>query len=101
MPLVVVNAHASIGMHAILNSTAVIEHNSLVRDFVHISPGAILTGGSEVGIGTHIGTASSIIPLIKVGEWSTVGAGSVVISNLGSNIVAAGVPAQILKREGL
>ncbi|MDX1699037.1 MAG: NeuD/PglB/VioB family sugar acetyltransferase [Melioribacteraceae bacterium] len=101
MPLVVINADATIGKHAILNSKSVVEHNCLVSDYTHISPGAVLTGGVKVGVGTQIGAGSSVIPLMEIGGWSLVGAGSVVISNLESNIIAVGVPAKIIKREGL
>ncbi|KQL36903.1 acetyltransferase [Psychrobacillus sp. FJAT-21963] len=101
MPGVVVNADASIGFHTIINSNSVIEHDCVVEDFTHISPGAILTGNVKVGQGSHVGAGTTIIPSIVIGSWTTVGAGSSVISNIESNVTAVGVPAKVIKREGL
>ncbi|MCZ8532007.1 acetyltransferase [Psychrobacillus psychrodurans] len=101
MPGVVVNAGAIIGSHAIFNSNSVVEHDCVVEDFTHISPGAILTGNVKVGQGSHVGAGSTIIPGVEVGSWTIVGAGSTVISNIESNVTAVGVPAKVIKREGL
>lgn len=100
MPNVVVNADCQIGGHVILNSTCVVEHDCVVENFAHISPGTILTGGVTVGEGTQLGAKSTVIPLIKIGDWSMVGAGSVVIKNIDDRITAAGVPARVIKKEG-
>src|SRR5687768_10753094 len=43
-PRAVINASASIGTAVILNSAAIIEHDCVVSDGAHISPGAILAG---------------------------------------------------------
>jgi len=101
MPGVVVNADASIGCHTIINSNSVVEHDCVIEDFTHISPGAILTGNVKIGQGSHVGAGSIIIPGIEIGSWTTVGAGSSVISNIESNVTAVGVPAKVIKREGI
>lgn len=44
MPNVVINANSMIGQHVILNTSSIIEHDCNINDFVHISPGAVLTG---------------------------------------------------------
>lgn len=101
MPGVVINADARIGNHVILNTNSIIEHDCIVGDFGHISPGSILTGGVSVGEGSHIGAGSTIIPLKSVGNWSVIGAGSVVVSDIEDRVTAVGVPAKVIKREGL
>lgn len=101
MPGVVINADARIGKHAILNTNSVVEHDCFVGDYGHISPGSILTGGVSVGEGSHIGAGSTIIPLKSVGNWSVIGAGSVVVSDIEDRVTAVGVPARVIKREGL
>ncbi|PUB10185.1 acetyltransferase [Paenisporosarcina sp. OV554] len=101
MPGVVINADARIGNHVILNTNSVIEHDCIVEDCVHISPGSILTGGVSVGEGSHIGAGSTIIPLQSIGNWSVIGAGSVVVSDIEDRVTAVGVPARVIKREGL
>lgn len=101
MPGAVVNANAKIGKHVIINSNSVIEHDCTIGDYCHISPGSILTGGVRIGKGSHVGAGSTIIPLKSVGDWSVVGAGSVVISDIEDQVTAVGVPAKVIKREGL
>ena len=100
MPNVVINADSQIGEHVILNTASVVEHDCIVDDFSHISPGTILTGGVCVGEGTQIGNKSSVIPLVKIGCWSMVGAGSVVIQDIENYVTAVGVPAKVIKKEG-
>lgn len=100
MPNVVINADSQIGEHVILNTACVVEHDCKIDDFSHISPGAILTGGVNVGEGTQIGAKSSVLPLVKIGYWSMIGAGSVVIKSIENNVTAVGVPAKVIKKEG-
>ncbi|MGN7479856.1 acetyltransferase [Solibacillus silvestris] len=100
MPNVVINASSKIGHHVILNTASIIEHDCLIKDFVHISPGTVLTGGVEVGIGTQVGAKTSVNPLVKIGKWSIVGAGSAVIRNIPDNVTAVGIPTTVIKKEG-
>jgi acetyltransferase EpsM len=101
MPGVVINADARIGKHVILNTNSVIEHDCFIGDYVHISPGSIITGVVSIGEGSHIGAGTTIIPLKSVGKWSVVGAGSVVVKDIEDRVTAVGVPARVIKREGL
>lgn len=100
MPGVVINADTIIGSHTIINSHSVVEHDCVLEDFTHISPGAILTGNVKIGQGSHVGAGVTIIPGIEIGSWTTIGAGASVISNIESNVTVVGVPAKVIKREG-
>lgn len=93
LPQVVVNAGARVGAHVILNTVCAVDHDCVIADYVHLSPGVRLSGNVRVGSGTHVGTGASVIPGVSIGEWSTVGAGAVVIRDIGSRVVAVGVPA--------
>src|SRR5690606_21947196 len=93
----IIQADTFIGKHAIINTRASIDHDSTVEDFVHISPGAILCGGVQIGEGTHIGAGAVILPGIKIGQWCKVGAGAVVAKNIPSNCTAVGIPAKPIK----
>lgn len=101
MPGVVVNAGSRIGEHVIINSNSTIEHDCIVEDFVHISPNVTLTGDVTVEQGTQVGAGSTVIPGKSIGSWSMIGAGSVVIHDIPSSITAVGVPAKVIKKEGL
>lgn len=45
----------------------------------------------------HIGANATILPDIQIGDYVTIGAGSVVTKNIPNACVVAGVPARIIK----
>lgn len=97
MPGAAVNAAAEIGDGVIINTGATVDHDCVIGPFAHVAPGTNLGGRVIVGEGALLGIGTRVIPGIKIGDWSVAGAGSVIIRNLEPNIVAAGVPASILK----
>lgn len=56
MPGSVVNAGARVGDHVILNTCSSVDHDCIVEDFVHVSPGAHLAGNVTVKERCHVGT---------------------------------------------
>jgi len=52
-----------------------------------------------VGEGTYIGTRASVIQSVKIGKFSIVGAGSVIIKDVPDRIKVVGVPAKIGGKE--
>ncbi|MCV3418308.1 UDP-N-acetylbacillosamine N-acetyltransferase [Campylobacter lari] len=97
MPNVVVNAKASIAKGVILNTACVIEHECFVDEFSHISVGAKLTGNVKIGKRCFLGVNSSVIPCMSLNDDITLGAGAVVVKNLTSKGIYAGVPAKKIK----
>ena len=93
----VINPNAKIGKHCIVNTSSVIEHDCIVRDFAHISPGASLAGNVTIEEGAHIGIGASIIQGIKIGQWAIVGAGAVVIKDVPDFATVVGNPTRIIK----
>ena len=55
--------------------------------------------GIEIGNDVWIGLGATIMNGVKIGDGVTVAAGSVVISNVPSYCVVAGVPAKVVKRK--
>ncbi len=94
-PGAIVHTEARIGANSIVNSGAVVEHDCLVGPHCHIAPGAILGGSVTLGAGAFIGLGSVILPLIEVGDWSVLGAGSTLVRHLESSKTAFGSPAVI------
>ena len=82
---VVVNADVKIGRHCILNTGAVIEHECVVEDFVHISVGAILCGNVHVREEAFVGAGSTVIQGVTLGRGSVTGANSTVLADIGDN----------------
>lgn len=93
----IINADTKIGKHVILNTSSSIDHDCLIHDFVHISPGAVVCGGVTVGVGSHIGAGATVIQNIKIGQWALIGAGAVVIENVPDYAVVTGVPGKVIR----
>lgn len=95
MPGVVIGPDTSIGSGCILNTGATVDHECVLGDGVHLSPGVHLAGGVRIGPLSHMGIGSVAKEGISIGTSTTVGAGSVVITNLPDACIAYGVPAKI------
>lgn len=85
------------GRQVIINSGAIVDHESKLADGVHIGPGAVLTGLVEVGVNTFIGSGSVVLPRIKIGSDTIIGAGSVVTKDIGDGVVAYGNPCKVIR----
>jgi len=93
----IVNPFSQIGISSIINTGSIIEHDNLIEDFVHISPGVKTSGGVKIGIKTWIGAGSSIKQNLTIGQNVMVGMGSVVIRSVPENSIIFGTPAKIQK----
>lgn len=94
----IVQRNTIIGEHVILNTASSIDHDCILNDFVHISPGARLGGGVSIGEGTHIGINASVIPNLNIGKWCIIGAGAVIINDIPDFSVVVGNPGKVIKR---
>lgn len=83
-----------LGDAVIVNTAAIVEHDSVVGDGAHVAPGACLLGGSTVGRRTLVGSGARILPGVSVGDNVTVGAGAVVVDDVPSGTTVTGVPAR-------
>lgn len=93
----VINAGSKVGSCAIINTGTIIEHDCIIGDFVHISPGATLCGQVSIGDDSHIGAGSVVRQCINIGSNSLVGAGSVVVKNVPDNVKAYGNPCRVVE----
>lgn len=94
-----INPNARIGKHCIINTGAVIEHDNVIEDFVHVSPNATLCGTVKVGANTHIGAASVIKNNINITNDCTIGAGAVVVKDIRESGIYVGCPASKIKEK--
>ena len=97
LPGATIQAGSNIGNGAILNNACSIGHGSDVGNFCHISHGAHLGGEVRIGEGTLVGLNATILPRVKIGSWSVIGAGAVVTSDIPDRVVAIGVPARVVR----
>lgn len=97
MPGVIINANSVIGGGVIINSGAIVEHDCFIDDFAHICPGVAIAGGVSIGKRSWIGIGSNIIQQIKIKQDITIGAGSVVVSDILEGALAYGNPCKVVK----
>lgn len=93
----VLTTNVRLGVACILNPGNFIGHDTELGDFVSLMPMASIAGEVRVGTGCFFGMNSCVINKKNIGNWTTVGAGAAVISDLPSYSVAVGVPAKIVK----
>ena len=94
MATAVINSSVKIGRHCIINTGAVVEHDNVLEDYVHISPNTTLAGTVSVGKRTHVGAGATVKNNIAICEDCTIGAGAVVVKNLEISGIYVGVPAE-------
>lgn len=95
----ILQADVHVGRHTIINTASTVDHDCRIADYVHLSPGVRLAGNVCVEEATHLGIGACSIPGVRIGRYSTVGAGAVVIEDIPSDVVAVGCPAKIIKRK--
>ncbi len=91
---VVINCCTRIGKGCIINTGATIDHDNIIEDFVHISPGAHLAGTVNIGLGTWLGIGSVVSNNINISNGCKIGAGAVVVKDITESGIYVGVPAR-------
>ena len=94
MANVCINSSSRVGKHCIINTGAIIEHDNIIEDFVHISPNTSLGGTVKIGESTHVGIGSIVKNNITICKNCTIGAGAVVVKNIIEEGTYVGVPAR-------
>ena len=92
----IIGPDTKVGKHSIINHHAVIDHDCSVGDFCHIAPHVSLGGGVEVGQGVLIGAGAIVLPGMKIADYATVGAGSIVTNDIASGVTVVGSPARVI-----
>lgn len=86
-----------IGDHVQINIGCTLSHDTIVEDYVTLSPGVHLAGNVIVEEGCFIGMGVSCIEKRRIGAWSIIGAGAVIIDDVPPNSTVVGVPGKVIK----
>ena len=89
---VVVNSSSRIGKGCIINTSASLDHDNVIEDYVHISPGVNIAGTVKVGKGSWIGIGSVVSNNVNICSGCKVGAGAVVVKDITEPGTYVGVP---------
>ncbi|PFA18425.1 acetyltransferase [Bacillus cereus] len=94
----VINCCTTIGKGCIINTGSTIDHDNVIEDYIHISPGAHLAGTVKVGHGSWLGIGSLVSNNINITRGCKVGAGAVVVRDITEEGTYVGVPAKSIKK---
>ena len=91
-----------VGEFCIFNQNTTVAHDCLVDSFVHVAPGANVSGNVHLKRGCWIGAAAVINQgsnqkKLAVGEGTVIGSGAVVLENCTAGAVYVGVPAKRIR----
>ena len=110
--LTVLEHNVKVGNHVRVHSQAFLPEYTILEDGAWVGPNVVLTNslypnhenaknelkGCHIKKNARIGANSTILPGIKIGEASLIGAGSVVTKNVPNNSIMAGNPAVFLRK---
>ncbi len=94
----VINASVQIGRSYIINTASSMDHDCIINDFVHISPGVHVAGTVTIGRNTWIGIGSTVINNLEICANCIIGAGSTVIKDIKEEGTYIGSPAERMKK---
>lgn len=89
---VVINSSSIIGKGCVINTSSSLDHDNVIGDYVHISPGTSLSGTVKVGKGSWLGIGSVVSNNVNICSECKVGAGAVVIKDITEPGTYVGVP---------
>ncbi len=89
---VVVNSSTRIGKGCIINTSASLDHDNVIKDYVHVSPGVRIAGNVEIGKSTWLGIGSVISNNVNICSGCNVGAGAVMVKDITEPGTYVGVP---------
>lgn len=94
----IVNAGTRIGDHGVLWSGVILEHDNEIDDDVYIATGVMTAGYVKIQSHAFIGMGS-MIAKCTIGEYATIGTGSLVLHDVPARTYAWGRPARTIKRK--
>lgn len=92
-----ITCNTRIGKHVAINLNCTVGHDAVIEDYCNISPGVNISGYVHIEEGVDIGTGVAILPKVRIGKDSVIGAGAVVTRDIPPRCLAVGVPAKVIK----
>lgn len=82
----IINAGATVGKNCIVNSLALVEHDTVIGDHCHIATAAAINSGVSVGAGTFIGSNACVRQGTRIGNNCVIGMGQRVLADCGAGV---------------
>ena len=98
MPYAMISAAAHIGLGSLIMTGATIGHNTTLGKCNHVASQAVVGAYINTGIGVHVGLNSCVREHLRIGNYATVGMGSVLTKDVGESEIWVGNPAKFLRK---
>jgi sugar O-acyltransferase (sialic acid O-acetyltransferase NeuD family) len=92
-PYTIISCNVTVGNHVMFNLYSDAGHDAVIGNYTSVMGHVDITGNVQIGERTYWGSGSRALPHSKIGNDSTVGAGSVVIKKVKANQTVFGIPA--------
>lgn len=92
-----ISTNVTLGDFVFLNLNSLICHDGVLGDYTTLSPDVTAAGQVMIGSRCDVGLGTRIIQGITIGDDVIVGAGSVIVKDVGAECTIAGVPAKRIK----
>ena len=94
----VVGSRARIGRDTIINTLSSVDHDCVLGALSQVTAGVTFGGGVRTGVNCFFGIKSAVVPNTTIGDKVQLMAGSLIVSDVESNVVMGGNPARLVKR---
>lgn len=88
----IINANSKLGDFCVLNTKSSLGHDSIMANFSSLASGVTTGGNVQIGVSSAICISATIIQNVTIGDYTIVGAGSLVLKSIGDYKQAIGVP---------
>ena len=93
----ILTVNIEVGKHVIINLDCTVGHDAVLQDYVTLYPSVNVSGITNIGHCSELGTGVQIIQAKMVGNYSIVGAGAVIVKDIPDKCTAVGSPAKPIK----
>ncbi|MDE2330162.1 MAG: acetyltransferase [Bradyrhizobium sp.] len=94
----VVGSRARIGRDTIINTLSSVDHDCVLGALSQVTAGVTFGGGVRTGVNCFFGIKSAVVPNRIIGDNAQIMAGSLIVSDVESNVVMGGNPGRLVKR---
>lgn len=98
---VVIQAGVRMGNNASIHIGTLVGHEATIGNSSFLAHGVNVSGSVAIEDGVFIGTGVSIVPRVRIGRFSVIGAGSVIIGDIPPYSVVVGNPGKVIKTKSI
>jgi sugar O-acyltransferase (sialic acid O-acetyltransferase NeuD family) len=94
----VVGSRARIGRDTIINTLSSVDHDCVLGALSQVTAGVTFGGTVRTGVNCFFGIKSAVMPNKIIGDNAQIMAGTLIVSDVESNVVMGGNPGRLVKR---